>query len=824
MKTHATSRAESGEERQGASALHNAAQLKQGEAATMVDARAASSTLLRHQDMANNSAQAMQLKQRAEMMAGGAQFDIAQRVEDEEMLQGKFETVQRVEEEEPVQGKFDAAQRVEDDELFQGKFAATATTSSPTQLEEKPNQTGMPNQLKAGIESLSGMDLSDVRVHRNSSKPAQLSALAYAQGNDIHLGPGQEQHLPHEAWHVVQQRQGRVRETVLMAGVGVNDDVGLEREADLMGGRAVLHGGVGTELESIDRPSLLKSPSEATQLTKKKGSKSSSSSSAASSSGTSNKKGRATSSPSPRSSKKNKKAYSSTAFDQRVGKDDDEDMDMQTQKIDQSEASELSDAEIDYSDAEFSEEDRPHSANAMVATKGVKTGKIKTIKYGDTNLSYRIDTTTGQWTRFGDGTKKDVTTAKLGENAPKLAEKGALQDGFKHLPMANNDREYVDKYQEGGEMRAIGVLAHAKDHPETVKYNFLLAEKAETENQYKQLFGASTGLGSFTGQNNYGKGRVANQPGEKTAAFNSANKMFGKKGVLFTKRTYASEATPTKILTTTEPRPDDFLYEHNGIEVDSGEGRRLLTDVRVRSKRKSRQSHGDIYHSDIGDDSDTEEEKYAKHEVDTLDDEIKKIDKTIKSLTRKKRILEKALSAAEKARAPRIAAKGFSLNIKYKNEALTPELQKKFDKFEQPFMDAVLLESSRSNSSTSSSIPAAASSSCQKRKDNKRKEIDKPARISESPKRNPKKNKTKHDQVLPRASSSSTLLSAHGARHSLSASNSSTSSSIPVAASSSPPRVDLQGQALSFAPSTSGKDDIQMKNTSSSPPDDREKL
>jgi hypothetical protein len=71
----------------------------------------------------------------------------------------------------------------------------------------------MPDHLKAGIESLSGMDLSDVRVHLNSEKPAQLNALAYAQGNDIHLGPGQERHLPHEVWHVIQQRQGRVQAT-----------------------------------------------------------------------------------------------------------------------------------------------------------------------------------------------------------------------------------------------------------------------------------------------------------------------------------------------------------------------------------------------------------------------------------------------------------------------------------------------------------------------------------------------------------------------------------------------------------------------------------
>ena len=100
------------------------------------------------------------------------------------------------------------------------------------------NHTGMPDSLKAGIESLSGMDMSQVRVHRGSDKPAQLNALAYAQGNDIHLGPGQERHLPHEAWHVVQQRQGRVKPTMQMAGANVNTEAGLEREADRMGAQA----------------------------------------------------------------------------------------------------------------------------------------------------------------------------------------------------------------------------------------------------------------------------------------------------------------------------------------------------------------------------------------------------------------------------------------------------------------------------------------------------------------------------------------------------------------------------------------------------------
>jgi hypothetical protein len=102
---------------------------------------------------------------------------------------------------------------------------------------------GLPAPLKAGMESLSGMRMDHVRVHYNSAQPAQLNAHAFAQGSDIHVAPGQERHLPHEAWHVVQQAQGRVRPTMqLKAGVAVNDDAGLEREADVMGARALAHG------------------------------------------------------------------------------------------------------------------------------------------------------------------------------------------------------------------------------------------------------------------------------------------------------------------------------------------------------------------------------------------------------------------------------------------------------------------------------------------------------------------------------------------------------------------------------------------------------
>jgi len=102
------------------------------------------------------------------------------------------------------------------------------------------NKTGLPDNVKSGVEQLSGVSLSDVKVHYNSPKPAQLHAHAYAQGTDIHVASGQEKHVPHEAWHVVQQKQGRVQATKQMKGeVPVNDDAGLENEADVMGAKAV---------------------------------------------------------------------------------------------------------------------------------------------------------------------------------------------------------------------------------------------------------------------------------------------------------------------------------------------------------------------------------------------------------------------------------------------------------------------------------------------------------------------------------------------------------------------------------------------------------
>ena len=106
-------------------------------------------------------------------------------------------------------------------------------------IQKKENNTGLPDNLKSGIENLSGLALDDVKVHYNSDKPAQLQAHAYTQGSDFHLASGQEKHLPHETWHVVQKKQGRVQATIQLEGkVNINDYLALEKEADERGYRA----------------------------------------------------------------------------------------------------------------------------------------------------------------------------------------------------------------------------------------------------------------------------------------------------------------------------------------------------------------------------------------------------------------------------------------------------------------------------------------------------------------------------------------------------------------------------------------------------------
>jgi len=164
-----------------------------------------------------------------------------------------------LEEEELLQGKFDPVQRqdLEEEELLQGQFANSVTPMQfQASVEPAANRTGMPDPLKAGLEQLSGLDMSGVRVQYNSARPAQLGALAYAQGQNIEVSPGQERHLPHEAWHVVQQMQGRVKSTTQVNGVAINNDPVLEREADVMGAKSLQQQQFGGNSPNIRDPKV----------------------------------------------------------------------------------------------------------------------------------------------------------------------------------------------------------------------------------------------------------------------------------------------------------------------------------------------------------------------------------------------------------------------------------------------------------------------------------------------------------------------------------------------------------------------------------------
>jgi hypothetical protein len=171
---------------------------------------------------------------------------VAQLAAPEEELQMKSAVQMAKPEEEELQMKSAVQLAKPDEEELQMKSAVQLKSRGEDPLMQKKetppaaaNKTGMPDQLKTGVEQLSGIALDDVKVHYNSSQPAQLNALAYAQGTDIHVGPGQEKYLPHEAWHIVQQKQGRVQPTIQAKDVAINDDAGLEHEADVMGAKAI---------------------------------------------------------------------------------------------------------------------------------------------------------------------------------------------------------------------------------------------------------------------------------------------------------------------------------------------------------------------------------------------------------------------------------------------------------------------------------------------------------------------------------------------------------------------------------------------------------
>lgn len=96
------------------------------------------------------------------------------------------------------------------------------------QQKSKENKTGLPEELKLSMEQKFKVSLDDVVVYYNSNQPAMFGALAYAVGNKIYIGPGQEKHLDQELAHVIQQKLGLAKGS---SKDQVNVDPNLETQA-----------------------------------------------------------------------------------------------------------------------------------------------------------------------------------------------------------------------------------------------------------------------------------------------------------------------------------------------------------------------------------------------------------------------------------------------------------------------------------------------------------------------------------------------------------------------------------------------------------------
>jgi hypothetical protein len=125
--------------------------------------------------------------------------------------------------------------------LIQRLQRKQAEENEASQLNSEPSKK-MPVSVEAKMENSFNTDFSNVNIHEGDNA-SKVNAHDSTQGNDIHFAPGQynpdskhgQELLGHELTHVVQQREGRVQPTVQKKGVSVNDDKGLEKEADYAG-------------------------------------------------------------------------------------------------------------------------------------------------------------------------------------------------------------------------------------------------------------------------------------------------------------------------------------------------------------------------------------------------------------------------------------------------------------------------------------------------------------------------------------------------------------------------------------------------------------
>jgi ribosomal protein S18 acetylase RimI-like enzyme len=135
---------------------------------------------------------------------------------------------------------------------FAGRPQAVQGQGTDTSFHVDPRRLGLlsgggkplPDAVRGQMETTLAADFSAVRVHVGP-QAERIGAVAFTIGNDLYFAPGRfqpdtvqgKQLLGHELAHVVQQRQGRVRNPT-GAGVAVVTDRGLEAEADRLGVRA----------------------------------------------------------------------------------------------------------------------------------------------------------------------------------------------------------------------------------------------------------------------------------------------------------------------------------------------------------------------------------------------------------------------------------------------------------------------------------------------------------------------------------------------------------------------------------------------------------
>ena len=139
--------------------------------------------------------------------------------------------------------------------VFAGRLPVVQPHGASDAFPVDPAQLGLasgggrplPDTLRGKMEAALGADFSAVRVHVGP-QAERIGAIAFTLGSDIYFAPGRfqpdtvpgQQLLGHELAHVVQQRQGRVRNPV-GSGIAVVQDHALEAEADRLGQRAAAH-------------------------------------------------------------------------------------------------------------------------------------------------------------------------------------------------------------------------------------------------------------------------------------------------------------------------------------------------------------------------------------------------------------------------------------------------------------------------------------------------------------------------------------------------------------------------------------------------------